>query len=145
MTGGWALARQRSASGRPRLRLRPTRPSAPVAIAALAVALSLLPILALALGVAPSTGWIHRWCSPGAVGAAGGGLGREALQALEVHWPHFVPALIGLGTLVYLRGAERRHRRATLAGDGGTSTRLDGIARPWAVTDATASSNSRRL
>lgn len=95
-----------------RSRLRPARPSAPVAIAGLAVVLSLLPILALLLGVAPSSGWIHRWCSPGAVGAAGGGLGRDVLQALEIHWPHFVPALIGLGTLVYLRRAERRHRRA---------------------------------
>lgn len=102
-------------------RWRPSRPSVPVAVALLSLAISLLPIVALLLGTGTGAGWIHRWCSPGALGAAGGGLGHEVLRALEVHWPHFLPGLLGLGTLVYLRRADRRHREGVGAAavDGG--------------------------
>lgn len=96
----------------------PLRPSvsAPVAVATLAVLLSLLPIVAVALGGAGSTGWLHRWCSPGALTAAGGGLGHQVLAFATIHWPHFLPALIGIATLVYLRRADRRYRAAQRSG-----------------------------
>jgi hypothetical protein len=52
-------------------------------------------------------GWSHWWCSPAALRSAvrtvrASGLATTLLTALEVHWPHFLPIVIGLGTLVYL-------------------------------------------
>jgi len=56
-------------------------------------------------GGAPA--WAHWWCSPAALRSAvhavrGSGVPTTLLTALEVHWPHFLPILVGLGTVVYL-------------------------------------------
>jgi hypothetical protein len=33
-----------------------------------------------------------------------------SLQAVALHWPHFLPLLVGFATLRYLWRAEARHR-----------------------------------
>lgn len=54
--------------------------------------------------------WSHWWCSPDARAVHGaGGAGSSLLAALEVHWPHFLPILLGLATLVYLWRADAHH------------------------------------
>lgn len=56
-----------------------------------------------------ATTWSHWWCAPGARAVHGaGGSGGSLLRALEVHWPHFLPILLGLVTLVYLWRANAR-------------------------------------
>jgi hypothetical protein len=94
---------------------RSSRLSAPTAVALAATLLSLVPIAALVFdpsSAAAGAGWLHRWCSPSSLGAVGGGVGKQVLLALEIHWPHFLPASIAIATLVYLRRADRRHRQA---------------------------------
>jgi hypothetical protein len=94
-------------------------PSLALALFALAVALD--GVLVTAGSRAPA--WSHWWCSPSAPhtaphGAAGG-LAATLLapvSALAPHWPHLLPVLLGLATLVYLRRANTRyHARGALA------------------------------
>jgi hypothetical protein len=99
-------------------------------LAALVVGLE--PLLVRSLGrSAPA--WSHWWCSaassaagaPHATAGSGGlgGLGGGAsgglegalhttLAVLAVHWPHFLPILLALGTLVYLWRADAAYRAA---------------------------------
>jgi hypothetical protein len=97
------------------------RPVVSVAVALAAAAAVLVPLLSIAGGaVAPALG--HWWCSPVALRSTAHALGANrvgptVLAALEVHWPHFVPALAGLVTLIYLRPANIRQsvgRRSSL-------------------------------
>jgi hypothetical protein len=57
--------------------------------------------------------WSHWWCSPSAsrsaahaaAGTGAGGLGATLLSPLGTllpHWPHLLPILLALATLVYL-------------------------------------------
>jgi len=82
-----------------------------IALAATAVALA--PLLTIAAG-SGAPGWAHWLCSPAALRSAAhtvghSGLGPALLTALEVHWPHFLPILLGLATLVYLYRANARY------------------------------------
>lgn len=64
--------------------------------------------------------WVHWLCSPSAlhssvlhVGPGLGGLFKRVLHTLEVllpHWPHILPILLALWTLVYLWRANARHQ-----------------------------------
>ena len=64
--------------------------------------------------------WVHWLCSPSAlhssvlhVGPGLGGLVTRVLGTLEVllpHWPHILPILLALWTLVYLWRANARYR-----------------------------------
>jgi hypothetical protein len=64
--------------------------------------------------------WVHWLCSPSAlhpsalhVGPGLGGLLTRALGILETllaHWPHILPILLALWTLLYLRRANARYR-----------------------------------
>jgi hypothetical protein len=106
-------------------------------LAALAVGLE--PLLVRSLG-SNAPAWSHWWCSAassaagashaaagaGGLGGAPGGLGgglagapggldgalHTTLAVLAVHWPHFLPILLALGTLVYLWRADAQHRAA---------------------------------
>jgi len=107
-------------------------------LAALVVGLE--PLLVRSLG-SSAPAWSHWWCSAassaaggphaaagtgrlGGLGAGGlGGLGGGAsgglsgalhttLAVLAVHWPHFLPILLALGTLVYLWRADAAYRAA---------------------------------
>jgi hypothetical protein len=61
--------------------------------------------------------WSHLWCSPATLrsvshAVSGGGLSailRTPIEVLAVHWPHFLPILVGLATLVYLWRADARY------------------------------------
>jgi hypothetical protein len=62
--------------------------------------------------------WSHFWCSPSALHAAArhggpvGGLVAALIGffgALLPHWPHILPILLALATLVYLRRADARY------------------------------------
>jgi hypothetical protein len=83
--------------------------------ALLAVVFALEPLTIVLRGGSDLPAWSHWWCSPatlraavhGARGSGLGGLGATALTALELHWPHFLPILLGLATLVYLRRTSR--------------------------------------
>jgi hypothetical protein len=79
-----------------------------LALAALVFALE--PLTIIFHGGSGVPGWSHWWCSPATLRAAvhsardgSGGFGATALTALELHWPHFLPILLGAATLVYLR------------------------------------------
>jgi hypothetical protein len=64
--------------------------------------------------------WVHWLCSPSAlhpsvlhVGSGLGGLFMRVLGGLEVllpHWPHILPIVLALWTLVYLWRANARYR-----------------------------------
>jgi hypothetical protein len=64
--------------------------------------------------------WVHWLCSPSALHPSGlragpglGGLFTRVLGALRillVHWPHILPILLALWTLVYLWRANARHQ-----------------------------------
>lgn len=64
--------------------------------------------------------WVHWLCSPSAlhlaalhVGPGLGGLLTRALSTMETllaHWPHILPILLALWTLVYLWRANARYR-----------------------------------
>jgi hypothetical protein len=64
--------------------------------------------------------WVHWLCSPSTlhpavlhIGNGLGGLLTRVLNALRVllpHWPHIVPILLALWTLVYLRRANARYQ-----------------------------------
>jgi len=97
--------------GSPRIGPRPAV-SLTLSIVAAAVALACIATLAIGQG---AHGWVHWLCSPGVLGSAAhsvraSGIGAKALTALEIHWPHFLPALLALATLVYLSRANARYR-----------------------------------
>jgi hypothetical protein len=91
-----------------------------LALAALAVGLE--PLLVRSLG-SQAPGWSHWWCSAptasaaahaaGTSGASGAsGALHTTLAVLAVHWPHFLPIVLALGTVAYLWRAETQHRAA---------------------------------
>ncbi|HVA20151.1 MAG TPA: hypothetical protein VMU55_08245 [Solirubrobacteraceae bacterium] len=51
--------------------------------------------------------WSHWWCSPS--GAHGGTVHHLSAGLLLAHWPHFLPVVLALATLVYLHRANRRY------------------------------------
>ncbi len=82
------------------------KPAVAFALALAAATTAMVPLVTLIEG-GGAPGWSHWLCSPAALRSAvhavrGSGVGTTALTALEVHWPHFLPILVGLGTLVYL-------------------------------------------
>lgn len=92
------------------------RQSTLLVLALAAVAFGLVPLLLGASG-ASAPAWSHFWCSPASLRSAsriaGGGLGgalSTLMAAFEVHWPHLLPILAGLATLVYLQRADARYR-----------------------------------
>jgi integral membrane sensor domain MASE1 len=61
-------------------------------------------------------GWAHWWCSASALrqhgGQSSGGLTATLLgylRAVAPHWPHILPIVTALATLVYLRRANARY------------------------------------
>lgn len=60
--------------------------------------------------------WAHLWCSPAALSHHGGqsGTGLTALfgyaKAVTPHWPHILPVVVALATLIYLKRANARYR-----------------------------------
>jgi hypothetical protein len=84
-----------------------------LALALVAAAIVAEPLVTIA-GGSGSPGWAHWLCSPAALHSAahavrGSGIGATLLTALKVHWPHFLPILPGLATLVYLQRANARY------------------------------------
>jgi hypothetical protein len=86
-----------------------------IALALVALAATLDWMLLVARGPS-SPAWAHWWCSPSALHAtprvAGGGLAATLLDSLRTiapHWPHILPILLALVTLVYLRRADARY------------------------------------
>jgi hypothetical protein len=55
--------------------------------------------------------WSHWWCSASA--AHGGTVHHLSAGLLLAHWPHFLPILLALATLVYLHRANRRYHAPT--------------------------------
>lgn len=94
-----------------------TRSTAHCALALVALVIGLEPLLVRSLG-SRAPGWSHWWCSAANAssthhatgsGALGGAL-HTTLALLAVHWPHFLPILLALGTLVYLWRANEAWR-----------------------------------
>jgi hypothetical protein len=90
------------------------RPAVSLALALVAAVLALEPLVTIAQG-ASAPGWAHWLCSPATLRSAvhtvgASRVGPTLLSALEVHWPHFLPILVGLGTLIYLWRANARFR-----------------------------------
>ncbi len=90
------------------------RPAVSLALSIFAAVIALGSMVTLAIGQG-THGWVHWLCSPGVLGSAAhsvraSGIGAKALTALEIHWPHFLPALLALATLVYLSRANARYR-----------------------------------
>jgi hypothetical protein len=85
------------------------RPAVSFALALAAAIVTLAPIVTLLLGV-NTPGWSHWLCSPATLRSAAHAVGGGGLRVLEVHWPHLLPIVVGLGTLVYLWRADRRYR-----------------------------------
>lgn len=83
-------------------------------LAAAATIVVLESVVTIAWG-SGAPGWSHWLCSPATLRSAvhtvgGSGFGATLLTALKVHWPHFLPILVGLATLVYLWRANAQHR-----------------------------------
>lgn len=85
-----------------------------LALAALVVGLE--PLLVRSLG-SRAPGWSHWLCSahsaasgPHASGGWSGGALHTTLAVLAVHWPHFLPIVLALGTLLYLWRADSAWR-----------------------------------
>jgi hypothetical protein len=90
------------------------RPAVSLALSICATVVALGSIATLALGQG-THGWVHWLCSPNVLGSAAhsvraSGIAAKALTALEIHWPHFLPALLALATLVYLWRANARYQ-----------------------------------
>jgi hypothetical protein len=91
-------------------------------------------------------GWLHQWCSPSALASTHppslGGVPAWILAALQAHWPHLLPLLIGIATLVYLRRASVRYsaEQHTSAAQQHTSA----IATSGEVRSTRTSSSSLR-
>jgi hypothetical protein len=105
----------------------PNRTLAHCGLALAALVLGLEPLLPRSLGShAPS--WSHWWCSASSLHASAsstsaaltatraggngwlGGALHTTLALLAVHWPHFLPILLALGTFVYLWRANETWR-----------------------------------
>lgn|GEM_PF-5998751 len=111
------------------------RTAAHCAMALVALAVGLEPLLVRSLG-SRAPGWSHWWCSAASAsrsaggashavgsGALGGAL-HTTLAVLAVHWPHFLPILLALGTLVYLWRANAAWRgEAPVPAPGPSSAR----------------------
>jgi hypothetical protein len=96
---------------------------------ALAATAAALDGLLVASGGSRAPGWSHWWCSPAAsqasarhFGSSSGGVLATALSPLKTllpHWPHLLPLLLALATLVYLwRASSRYHRQDGLVKEG---------------------------
>jgi len=90
------------------------KPAVSLALSIFAAVVALGSMVTLAIGQG-AHGWVHWLCSPAVLGSAAhsvraSGIGAKALTALEIHWPHFLPALLALATLVYLSRANARYR-----------------------------------
>lgn len=104
------------------------RTAAYCALALTALVVGLEPLLVQSLG-SSAPGWSHWLCSahPAASGSHAGGSGwlsiggwlgdgslggalHTTLAVLAVHWPHFLPIVLALGTLVYLWRADAAWR-----------------------------------
>lgn len=66
---------------------------------------------------ARSPGLAHWWCSASALHQHGGGTSPGLtgallgpLGAVAPHWPHILPIVVALATLLYLRRADARYR-----------------------------------
>jgi hypothetical protein len=87
------------------------------ALALTALAVGLEPLVVRSLGSRAPT-WSHWWCSAASASTSphttgGGRLGgalHTMLAGLAVHWPHFLPIALALGTLAYLWRADAQHR-----------------------------------
>jgi hypothetical protein len=109
------------------------RPAVSFALALVAATVVLEPLVAIARG-GSGPGWSHWLCSPEALRSAvhsvgGSKLAGAVLTALEVHWPHFIPLLVGLAMLVYLWRANARYhsedgRSTPVAADPGSMREL---------------------
>jgi hypothetical protein len=97
------------------------RPSARLKVAvaaallAAALVLVLAPLVGAAFGAGGSGSWIHQFCSPAALDSAAHTVGRSGLArgiatALAVHWPHFLPLVVGLAAVRYLWRADARFK-----------------------------------
>ncbi len=74
--------------------------------------------------------WVHWLCSPSAlhssvlhIGPGLGGLVTRVLGTLEVllpHWPHILPILLALWTLVYLWRANARYQAGEVGAEAGS-------------------------
>jgi len=98
------------------------------ALLGLALVFAALPLLALVFAGASAASWIHQFCSPAALSAAahsvgGAGLAHGVLAELAIHWPHLLPLLLGVATVVYLWRADARHRAQQRAHAPVTSAR----------------------
>jgi hypothetical protein len=85
-----------------------------LALVAIAAAADLL---LLARG-SSAPAWSHWWCSPSALHASpqqpASGLATTVLTplaALLPHWPHILPILLALATLIYIQRANARYGR----------------------------------
>lgn len=81
-----------------------------------------LALLAARGSQAPS--WAHWWCSASALrqhgGQSSGGLTATllgSLRAIVPHWPHILPIVAALATLVYLRRANTRYHANDARGE----------------------------
>jgi integral membrane sensor domain MASE1 len=84
-----------------------------LALVALGASADLVLLTARGAG-APS--WAHWWCSASALrqhgGQSSGGITATllgSLRAIAPHWPHILPIVVALATLVYLRRANARY------------------------------------
>ena len=97
--------------------LAPTRIAIRLALVLAASTVAVEPLLVRTWGSRAPT-WSHWWCSASSARSAphragADGLGAAVLtpiKALAPHWPHFLPILLGLATLVYLWRADVRYR-----------------------------------
>ncbi len=87
-----------------------------VAVASVFIAVGAIgDVLLLAARGSQAPAWAHLWCSPSVLSHHGGGSGTglAALlgyaKTLSPHWPHILPMLAALATLVYLKRANARH------------------------------------
>jgi hypothetical protein len=113
--------RHRDTVAQSQVLMRPLRrPALTSILALLASVLALGPVLISvwsSLSGSRLPAWSHLWCSSATLrsvshAVGGGGLSatlHTTIQALAVHWPHFLPILLGLATLVYLWRADARY------------------------------------
>ncbi len=99
-----------------------SKPAVSLSLALLATAVALSSLLTITAG-GSAPGWSHWWCSPAALRSAAHNVGSSRLgagviTALELHWPHFLPALLGLATLVYLWRANARYSTQDASAEG---------------------------
>lgn len=109
------------------------KPGVSLSLSICAVVVAAVSMLTLIIG-SSAPGWAHWLCSPGVLGRAArnvhaSGVAAKALTALEIHWPHFLPAMVALATLVYLWRADIRHRTCSRAHDAQPAIDATGSAQ----------------